>query len=153
MEPYTSGLINMITHWTIAYRNLELRPIRCPHLGHQTYLVPLSCVNHSKFGSRACNNVYSQNYLPGLESLDRSVYFINVTYPRFLSIPRTTDRSSTTDADLLLELRVGRSGLGDDWLYQYVPGSGWKQIGRYLEVSVVTYYLISRQIKSVLGCQ
>ena len=37
-------------------------------------------------------------------------------------------------ADLLLELRVGRSGLGDDWLYKYHPNSGWTQIGRYLEV-------------------
>ena len=35
---------------------------------------------------------------------------------------------------MLLELRVGRSGLGDDWLYQYVPGEGWEKIGRYLEV-------------------
>jgi len=32
-----------------------------------------------------------------------------------------------------MELRVGRSGLGDDWLYRYTPYKGWSQIGRYLE--------------------
>lgn len=36
---------------------------------------------------------------------------------------------------MLFEMRVGRSGLGDDWLYLYTPGNGWKLIGRYLEVS------------------
>ncbi|PSR74487.1 hypothetical protein PHLCEN_2v9784 [Hermanssonia centrifuga] len=70
------------------------------------------------------------DYLPGLESLDKNVFFINVTYPRFLSIP-TGGRKS--DSDLLFEIRVGRSGLGDDWLYRYTPGKGWAQIGRYLE--------------------
>ncbi|KAI0694041.1 hypothetical protein BC835DRAFT_1033933 [Cytidiella melzeri] len=70
------------------------------------------------------------DHLPGLESLDKSVYFINITYPRFLNIPSATKGEG---ADLLLELRVGRSGLGDDWLYRYVPNEGWKQIGRYLE--------------------
>ncbi|KAH9933964.1 uncharacterized protein BXZ73DRAFT_46129 [Epithele typhae] len=70
------------------------------------------------------------DYLPGTESLDKSTYFINVTYPRFLSVPS----SAQTDggADLIMELRVGRSGLGDDWLYKYTPNKGWAQIGRYL---------------------
>ncbi|KAK7681824.1 hypothetical protein QCA50_015171 [Cerrena zonata] len=71
------------------------------------------------------------DHLPGLESIDKNTFFINVTYPRFLSIPPSaTDKSG---ADLLLELRVGRSGLGDDWLYKYVPKKGWLQIGRYLQ--------------------
>ena len=83
-----------------------------------------------------------EDYLPGLESLDKSVYFVNVTYPRFLSIPQSAH--SLTKADLLLEMRVGRSGLGDDWLYQYVPGEGWEKIGRYLEVRRVfgPFYLL-----------
>ncbi|KAI8995242.1 hypothetical protein BD414DRAFT_506060 [Trametes punicea] len=72
------------------------------------------------------------DHLPGLESLNKSVYFINITYPRFLSIP-TAAHSQAGSADLLLELRVGRSGLGDDWLYKYTPNKGWSQIGRYLE--------------------
>ncbi|KAI0364621.1 hypothetical protein BV20DRAFT_974177 [Pilatotrama ljubarskyi] len=72
------------------------------------------------------------DHLPGLESLDKSVYFINVTYPRFLSIPAIAS-TQVGEADLILELRVGRSGLGDDWLYKYTPNLGWSQIGRYLE--------------------
>lgn len=36
-------------------------------------------------------------------------------------------------SDLIMEFRVGRSGLGDDWLYRYTPGSNWTLIGRYLE--------------------
>ena len=59
------------------------------------------------------------------------MYFINVTYPRFLSIP-TIAQSESDGADLIMELRVGRSGLGDDWLYKYTPNKGWSQIGRYL---------------------
>ena len=35
-------------------------------------------------------------------------------------------------ADLIFELRVGRSGLGDDWLYKYTPNKGWSLIGKYL---------------------
>lgn len=70
------------------------------------------------------------DYLPGLEALDKSIYFINITYPRFLNIPSSVRSSGS---DLLLELRVGRSGLGDDWLYAYTPRKGWIQIGRYLE--------------------
>ncbi|KAI0327452.1 hypothetical protein GY45DRAFT_1256975 [Cubamyces sp. BRFM 1775] len=72
------------------------------------------------------------DHLPGLENLDKSVYFINITYPRFLSIPEAA-KQHAGDADLILELRVGRSGLGDDWLYKYTPSKGWAQIGRYLE--------------------
>ncbi|KAL5480449.1 hypothetical protein ACEPAI_1719 [Sanghuangporus weigelae] len=68
------------------------------------------------------------DYLPGLEHLDKSIYFINITYPRFLSLPASAKAISGSEADLLLELRVGRSGLGDDWLYE-----GWTQIGKYLE--------------------
>ena len=60
------------------------------------------------------------------------MYFINVTYPRFLSVP--TVKVEDDGADLLLELRVGRSGLGDDWLYKYTPNQGWSLIGKYLEV-------------------
>ncbi|KAI0070434.1 hypothetical protein K474DRAFT_1608722 [Panus rudis PR-1116 ss-1] len=71
------------------------------------------------------------DHLPGLESLDKNGYFINVTYPRFLSIPSSVRNAH--GSDLLMELRVGRSGLGDDWLYRYTPGKGWSQIGRYLE--------------------
>lgn len=61
------------------------------------------------------------------------MYFINVTYPRFLAVP-TSQQENNAGADLILELRVGRSGLGDDWLYKYTPSEGWAQIGRYLEV-------------------
>ncbi|VDB84608.1 unnamed protein product [Peniophora sp. CBMAI 1063] len=70
------------------------------------------------------------DHLPGTESLNVTEYFTPVTYPRFLSIP-TSLQSSTTD--LIFELRIGRSGLGDDWLYEYTPGEGWALIGRYLE--------------------
>ncbi|KAI5121544.1 hypothetical protein M0805_002603 [Coniferiporia weirii] len=73
------------------------------------------------------------DYLPGLEDLDKSIYFINITYPRFLSLSAAAKAASQSTADLLLELRVGRSGLGDDWLYAYTPNVGWSQIGRYLE--------------------
>ncbi|KAH8105273.1 hypothetical protein BXZ70DRAFT_887078 [Cristinia sonorae] len=74
------------------------------------------------------------DHLPGLGNLDRSTFFINVTYPRFLTIPSQTKTKRTKpSSDLLLELRVGRSGLGDDWLYRYTPNDGWTQIGRYLE--------------------
>ncbi|KAH7918465.1 hypothetical protein BV22DRAFT_1076219 [Leucogyrophana mollusca] len=79
------------------------------------------------------------DYLPGLETLDKSVYFINITYPRFLVIPPYASVGSSVSgpdgsaADLLLEMRVGRSGLGDDWLYRYVPEEGWALTGRYLE--------------------
>ncbi|TCD70367.1 hypothetical protein EIP91_003719 [Steccherinum ochraceum] len=71
------------------------------------------------------------DHLPGLDNLDKSKYFINITYPRFLSLPASSKSPSVSD--LLLELRVGRSGLGDDWLYRYTPSRGWSQIGKYLE--------------------
>ncbi|KAL5501074.1 hypothetical protein ACEPAH_9461 [Sanghuangporus vaninii] len=74
------------------------------------------------------------DHLPGLEDLDKSIYFINITYPRFLSLPASAKAVSGSKADLLLELRVGRSGLGDDWLYAYEPNEGWTQIGKYLEI-------------------
>ena len=57
-----------------------------------------------------------------------------MTYPRFLSLPPAAKALSTDGADLLLEIRVGRSGLGDDWLYKYAPNGGWIQVGKYLEV-------------------
>ena len=76
----------------------------------------------------------AKDYLPGLEDLDKSTYFINVTYPRFLSF--STSQPHASGSDLLLELRVGRSGLGDDWLYRYTPNKGWSQIGKYLEVKL-----------------
>lgn len=59
-------------------------------------------------------------------------------YPRFLSLPSVVDASIAGGADLLMELRVGRSGLGDDWLYKYVPNEGWALIGKYLEVCVLS---------------
>ncbi|KAJ8095139.1 hypothetical protein AAF712_006877 [Marasmius tenuissimus] len=82
--------------------------------------------------------------LPGLEDLDASLpqplHFVNITYPRFLRIPPTSlisEGNSTQKPDLLLELRVGRSGLGDDWIYHYFPGSNnstgaWELVGKYL---------------------
>ncbi|KZT20695.1 hypothetical protein NEOLEDRAFT_1140404 [Neolentinus lepideus HHB14362 ss-1] len=70
------------------------------------------------------------DYLPDLTTLDKNTYFINVTYPRFLRIP---EAARIDKEDLLLELRVGRSGLGDDWLYTYTPDVGWELAGRYLE--------------------
>jgi hypothetical protein len=63
-------------------------------------------------------------------SLPHDPYYVNITYPRFTLIPENA-RNGT--ADLLLEFRVGRSGLGDDWLYKYTPNVGWALIGRYLE--------------------
>ncbi|KAJ3987375.1 hypothetical protein F5890DRAFT_1405324 [Lentinula detonsa] len=77
------------------------------------------------------------DFLPGLESLDKNVYFINVTYPRFLRIPG----SNTSSADLLLEMRVGQAGQGDDWLYHYTPRSNWTLVGRYLEVCKYNAYI------------
>jgi len=66
-----------------------------------------------------------QHVLPGLENVNRSEHFQNVTYPRFLTLP---------SGNVLLEMRVGRSGLGDDWLYEYDGSSmKWREIGKYLE--------------------
>ncbi|KAM5540076.1 hypothetical protein V8D89_006216 [Ganoderma adspersum] len=87
--------------------------------------------NPSEVGWSASLFGVTLDQLPGTESLDKSVYFINVTYPRFLSVP--TAKVDNGGADLLLELRVGRSGLGDDWLYKYTPNQGWSLIGKYLE--------------------
>lgn len=104
---------------------------------------------------RCLTCLFAQDHLPGLESLDKSVYFINITYPRFLDIP---SNAHAQGADLLLELRVGRSGLGDDWLYRYVPNDGWKQIGRYLEVRksisfrVLKINYMSRRVLTVSCC-
>ncbi|KAF7416174.1 hypothetical protein PC9H_002437 [Pleurotus ostreatus] len=84
------------------------------------------------------------NFLPGLSSIEKSTHFSNVTYPRFLDIPRQAQKlipaiGTVGTPDLLLELRVGRSGLGDDWLYHYYPAdietnqSGrWVEVGKYL---------------------
>jgi hypothetical protein len=41
--------------------------------------------------------------------------------------------SAIAGSDLVMEFRVGRSGLGDDWLYRYTPDGNWTLIGRYLE--------------------
>lgn len=80
------------------------------------------------------------------------MFFVNVTYPRFLSIPDSA--RGDPGADLLLELRVGRSGLGDDWLYKYSPGSGWLQIGRYLEVGTWQHLIHAWwSLPKVLGSQ
>ncbi len=67
-----------------------------------------------------------------------------MTYPRFLSIPSpgpgiSASSEEIAGADLLMEMRVGRAGLGDDWLYAYVPGDNgesgkWTLVGKYLEV-------------------
>ena len=48
-------------------------------------------------------------------------------------VPNSANALSGKSADLLLELRVGRSGLGDDWIYVYDNGR-WEQVGKYLEV-------------------
>ncbi|KAJ8509343.1 hypothetical protein ONZ45_g8479 [Pleurotus djamor] len=83
------------------------------------------------------------DHLPGLESLEKSTHFINVTYPRFLRIPpKEKGKGTSLEPDLLLELRVGRSGLGDDWIYHYYPGNAssstqqfsgrWSLVGKYL---------------------
>ncbi|KAF9495547.1 hypothetical protein BDN71DRAFT_1506683 [Pleurotus eryngii] len=84
------------------------------------------------------------NFLPGLSSIDKPTHFSNVTYPRFLDIPRQAQKlipgiGAGGTPDLLLELRVGRSGLGDDWLYHYYPadkntnqGGRWVEVGKYL---------------------
>ncbi|CAL1702651.1 unnamed protein product [Somion occarium] len=109
------------------------------HIGFDQHDNPLHYrVSKSGVASNPANFTWSSDifgpildHLPGLESLDKNVFFVNVTYPRFLSIPDSA--RGDPGADLLLELRVGRSGLGDDWLYKYSPGSGWLQIGRYLE--------------------
>ncbi|KAI0065217.1 hypothetical protein BV25DRAFT_1880942 [Artomyces pyxidatus] len=69
------------------------------------------------------------DHLPGLEGLNETTYFGSVTYPRFLSGPI----QSKNVAKFLFEIRTGRSGLGDDWLYEYVAGAGWLSIGDYLE--------------------
>ncbi|HYW97184.1 MAG TPA: BNR-4 repeat-containing protein, partial [Bacteroidales bacterium] len=48
----------------------------------------------------------------------------NVTYPRFISM---------NDGDLLYECRLGWSGDGDDFLWQYTASSGsWEYVGEYL---------------------
>lgn len=71
------------------------------------------------------------NVLPGpAAALSRDPHFINVTYPKFVPLPSSSGQSG--GADLLLEFRVGRSGLGDSWLYEYTPGKGWDLVGRYL---------------------
>ncbi|ETW76405.1 lignin expressed protein lep1 [Heterobasidion irregulare TC 32-1] len=67
------------------------------------------------------------DYLPGTESLNKTTYFGSVTYPRFLR------SSSSASASFLFELRIGRSGLGDDWLYEYDGGGNWTLVGKYLE--------------------
>ncbi|KAA1470785.1 hypothetical protein DENSPDRAFT_858561 [Dentipellis sp. KUC8613] len=77
------------------------------------------------------------DYLPGLESLNKTEYFGSVTYPRFLSVPSSANsKRDGSDVDFLMELRIGRSGLGDDWLYAYTPGKGWALVGKYLEVRI-----------------
>ena len=48
------------------------------------------------------------------------------TYPRFLSMPK--DQGGA----LLLDLRTGISGLGDEWLFVYAAG-GWRSLGVYLK--------------------
>jgi hypothetical protein len=73
-----------------------------------------------------------QDSLPGpASSLAHDPYYINITYPRFTHIPGHARWAGTSD--LLLEFRVGRSGLGDDWLYRYTPHLGWDLIGRYIQ--------------------
>ncbi|OJT12149.1 hypothetical protein TRAPUB_11298 [Trametes pubescens] len=104
------------------------------HDNDLNYRVSQAGVATNPVGTEWSSSIFGPvlDHLPGLESLDKSVYFINVTYPRFLAVP-TSQQESNAGADLVLELRVGRSGLGDDWLYKYTPNKGWGQIGRYLE--------------------
>ncbi|KAL7414839.1 hypothetical protein BDY24DRAFT_440300 [Mrakia frigida] len=67
------------------------------------------------------------NVLPGLEEIERST-FENITYPRFLSLP---------SGSLLLEYRVGISGLGNGLIFVYSKDEGgkcsWKTRGVYLQ--------------------
>ncbi|THH14195.1 hypothetical protein EW146_g6107 [Bondarzewia mesenterica] len=69
------------------------------------------------------------DYLPGTELLNKTAYFGSVTYPRFLSAPSSALAFASR---FLFELRIGRSGLGDDWLYEYADGN-WTLVGKYLE--------------------
>lgn len=48
------------------------------------------------------------------------------TYPRFLSLPKSQGGA------LLLDLRTGISGLGDEWLFVYTQGA-WRSLGVYLQ--------------------
>ncbi|MBK8808991.1 MAG: BNR repeat-containing protein [Bacteroidales bacterium] len=48
-----------------------------------------------------------------------------VTYPRFVNMP---------NGDLLYECRIGTSGSGDSYLWQYKAASGmWSEIGKYID--------------------
>ncbi|TFL03086.1 hypothetical protein BDV98DRAFT_565386 [Pterulicium gracile] len=73
------------------------------------------------------------------EALDPEIHFINITYPRFLATPSNVQSILPGMPDLLLEFRVGRAGIGDDWLYKYLPSttSGepgvWELVGKYLQ--------------------
>ncbi|KAG6828246.1 hypothetical protein H0H92_008680 [Tricholoma furcatifolium] len=75
------------------------------------------------------------NFLPGLEALDTTTHFSNITYPRFLSVPPSAGDLSpgVYETDLVLEMRFGQTGLGSDWLYRYAPGRNWTVVGPYLQ--------------------
>jgi hypothetical protein len=70
-------------------------------------------------------------------------HYVNVTYPRFLNIPALAKKGD--NVDLMFEYRVGRSGLGDSWMYEYTPFVGWSLIGKYLSgiQSMVVMWLLS----------
>ncbi|MBN2697975.1 MAG: BNR-4 repeat-containing protein [Bacteroidales bacterium] len=61
---------------------------------------------------------------PTLDYLEKNVKVANVTYPRFISKP---------NGDLIYECRIGWSGDGDSFLWEYIAESGtWSYIGEYL---------------------
>lgn len=72
----------------------------------------------SEFAWTAASFGAKQNYLVSGTAIS------NVTYPRFISKP---------NSDLLFECRLGWSGDGDDFLWEYAAKSGtWTYIGEYL---------------------
>lgn len=68
--------------------------------------------------------------LSGLEGLPKARYFSNITYPRFLNL-------SEPAGAMLMELRVGMSGLGNDLIFIYKQTTtgnySWSKRGVYLE--------------------
>ena len=59
-----------------------------------------------------------------IDYLEQDIKVANVTYPRFISKP---------DGDLIFECRIGWSGDGDSFLWEYSAETGaWEYIGEYL---------------------
>jgi hypothetical protein len=77
---------------------------------------------HSTVGITAMKDWHSGSFTSIFHQLSDELRLEKATYPRFLRIPDT--------GELLLELRIGRSGLGDDYLFKYLPGSAqWMTVG------------------------